>query len=152
MTVPLRDFFAAHVAAALSPGGGPADGVASRAYDVAEALLRERSFRDALPLDRDEPAAWADEDVGRYELEERDFARPGLLDEPAPMSDPDPSWDDRDFDPRWEAEPHWSVAPSESPDAQAPISDRPGIRSTRPERVAEEAGSETPPGKEHRSA
>lgn len=164
MNVSLRDFFAAHVAAALTPGGESPDSVASRAYDVAEALLRERSFRDnAFRREDEDEDGWerspAEED--RFMMAESDFEREGLLDAPAPLTDPgdpDPSWDDRAFDPRWEAEPHWSADSSEPAEGQGiPSSNRPGIRSTRPGAAPDEATNERTgaggiPGKATRSA
>ena len=140
MSIELRDFFAAHVAAALSARGDEVDDIARQAYDSAEALLRERAFRQerSLVARDNEDSVDATEGWGAH-----DFERAGLLDEPAPLSEReiDPSWDDRDVA-RWEIEPRWEAAASADPDE--PSSERPGIRSTRPSAPAED--------KRHRSA
>ncbi len=140
MSILLRDFFAAHVAAALSAQGGRADEIARQAYDCAEALLREKAFREERPSidDSEESLASMSQGWGAH-----DFEQAGLLDEPAPLSEReiDPSWDDRD-EARWEIEPRWEARTSTTTE-EAP-SERPGIRSTRPSAPADE--------KRHRSA
>ncbi len=140
MSILLRDFFAAHVAAALSAQGGRADDIARQAYECAEALLREKAFREERPL--------VDESEGPLSTLSRgwfahDFEQAGLLDEPTPLSEReiDPSWEDRD-EARWEIEPRWEASTSTGTE-EAP-SERPGIRSTRPAAPSDE--------KRHRSA
>ena len=48
MSVSLRDFFAAHAAAALVNRADTPAGIARRAFDVADALLVERQYREEL--------------------------------------------------------------------------------------------------------
>lgn len=125
----LKDLFAAHVAAALAHRVERSDIIASRAYDLAEAMLRERARRAPVEDVLAEPDL-----VDAFEdgvPNEEFFAAPGLLDEPAPWSDRegmelDPAWLDRDNDPRWEADPKWS--------APAGAVVRPGLaKATRPD-------------------
>ena len=83
----LRDYFAAHVAAALAHRMERPEGIASRAYDMADALVRERVRRPAAP------SAWGDElppEAFMDDDDARGYARSGLLDEPAPISEPRP--------------------------------------------------------------
>src|SRR5438445_13592594 len=56
MSVLLRDFFAAHVAAALVSRGTTAVDAAKQAYDVAEALMEEREHRAELAWLAEPPA------------------------------------------------------------------------------------------------
>jgi hypothetical protein len=148
MNLSLRDLFAAHVAASLATRVDTADAIAAKSYDLADALLRERSRRPAavergaalgrsmapaeLEALDDEPS-WLD-----FELAARGAA---LLDEPAPVSErddePDARWiarEDRDpnsYDPRWDADP--VVTPDAAPSAAAgPASVRPGLARTAP--------------------
>lgn len=124
----LKDLFAAHVAAALATRPDRPDVIAARAYELAEALLRERARR--APTEDDE--LFVSErlgDVGE-EVPDEEFFRAGvgLLDQPAPYSEReglelDPAWLERDGDPRWEAEPKW---------APGPPSERPGLARTLP--------------------
>ena len=87
----LRDYFAAHVAAAL----------AHRAPFIA--LM---AWGDELP-----PEAFMDDD------DARGYARSGLLDEPAPISerDLDLSYVEHDAPSDWEAKPIIDVRPGERP-------------------------------------
>jgi hypothetical protein len=135
----LRDLFAAHVAAALAHRVDRPEAIAARAYDLADAMMTERARRmDPAELDADAGAPIA-LDPDDLDLESapanQAFARTGLLDEPAPVSERedeplfagvqgelDPAWLERDFDPRWEAEPHWGNKP--------PGSERPGLART----------------------
>jgi hypothetical protein len=109
----LRDLFAAHVAASLATRVDSSRAIAEKAYDLADALLRERERRvendaDAAMREANEsmPApepAWLD-----FELGLRGTA---LLDEPMPASErgeePDARWlereerDPQSYDPRW---------------------------------------------------
>lgn len=143
MSIELRDFFAAHALRALLAEGGSPDEIAWRAYDLADALVRERARRGAGHDEVDLAAEAEGDDVPAWAEPPGDFERAGLLDEPAPMSerdpDLDPSWADHEFDPRWEVEPRWDDRA-----ADAPGSDRPGLRSTRPAAPNED--------KRHRSA
>src|SRR5688572_6680167 len=103
----LRDLFAAHVAATLATRVDSADTLAAKAYDLADALLRERARREpdeeraaiveAPPLslgvdELDDPPAWLD-----IALAQRGAA---FLDEPPPPSErddePDPRWLERE--------------------------------------------------------
>ncbi|MBK6513442.1 MAG: hypothetical protein IPG04_04770 [Polyangiaceae bacterium] len=122
----LKDLFAAHVAAALASKPDRPDVIAARAYELAEALLRERVRR--APSDDDELFVSERADGIGEEVPDDELFRSGsgLLDEPAPWRDReglevDPSWLDRDGDPRWEVEPKWG-----------PGSDRPGLARTLP--------------------
>ena len=124
MSVSLRDFFAAHVAAALvSKGSSPAD-AAKHAYDTAEALLEEGRFRAEAawlaepPMDEGE--GW--DDFGDEPIDAERFDRPHLLEEPIPPMDEedngdvfDPGWEDLADRPDWEREPRLSERPAPRP-------------------------------------
>src|SRR5205809_791503 len=92
MTPDLRDWFAAHVAAALAAEQRLGlETIAARAYDVADALLAERAQRmDAELSDLREPGA--DEDDG--------YAMPALLDDAPPMEE-ERDDDEDDVRPAW---------------------------------------------------
>ncbi len=110
----LRDYFAAHVAAALAHRMERPEGIASRAYDMADALVRERVRRPAAP------SAWGDElppEAFMDDDDARGYARSGLLDEPAPISerDLDLSYVEHDAPSDWEAKPIIDVRPGERP-------------------------------------
>jgi hypothetical protein len=119
----LRDFFAAHFAAALAHRVDRPETIAARAYQLADALVEERAknrgaFGDALE----------EADIDPYFAEQdRFFHAEGLLDEPAPISEREdelsPALFDRDIDPTWEAEPKWE---------EPPRSERPGLARTAP--------------------
>ena len=93
MSVSLRDFFAAHAAAALVNRADTPAGIARRAFDVADALLVERQYREELEWLSTPPESSSLPDV------DLDIARPSdapageklpvphLLDEPAPLED-----------------------------------------------------------------
>jgi hypothetical protein len=123
----LRDRFAVRFAASLVGAvADPAD-LARRAYDLAEAMLAERARR----IDADEARAIAGE-PHRASLAPPE-GHPYLLDEPAPMIEPDllydealdPSW----LDPSWDLETRWSAEPA--PASQEPGG--PGLARTRPD-------------------
>lgn len=121
----LKDYFAAHFAAALADRIERPDAIAARAYELAEAMLRERGFRE-----REQDQAFLDHAYREQDEPEETvyFESPGLLDEPAPLSESegfevDPAWLDRDIDPRWELEPRWQPAA---------IVERPGLARTTP--------------------
>jgi hypothetical protein len=140
----LRDLFAAHVAGSLATRVDSSRSIAEKAYDLADALLRERERRaeneaeTAMREANEEmPAAepaWLD-----FELGLRGTA---LLDEPMPASErgdePDARWierEDRDpesYDPRW-------ARGSVIPPAPQPRPEGPGLARTAP---APEAGGE----------
>jgi hypothetical protein len=131
----LKDLFAAHVAAALAHRIERPDVIATRAYDLADAMLRERARRS--PSNDEEMLRGAPLDAFDDGVPDDEFFRftAGLLDEPAPLSDReamelDPSWLDRENDPQWEVEPKWS--PSETP------VERPGLKRTTPVLEADE--------------
>lgn len=132
----LRDYFAAHVAAALAQKMERPETIAARAYDLADALVRERVRRPLeLGLESElPPEAFFDDDARFFQPDaiEPHFAEIGLLDEPAPMSerDDEPSWMERADRPEWEADakPVLDVRPSE----------RPGLARTAPQIAAEE--------------
>jgi hypothetical protein len=135
----LRDFFAAHVAAALSHRVERPDAIAERAYDLADALLRERRRRAPAP-GAPLSFAWSvDEEPGSEDLADEDlFQRAGgLLDEPAPISERDEeiaaALADYDDDPRWQ-EPKWHsmVDAVQTELFSDPGADRPGLRRTTP--------------------
>src|SRR5690242_13366312 len=124
----LKDMFAAHVAAALAARGDRPHEVASRAYDIAEALLEERERR-LVSAER------AEEGFIAYDFarEEASLAHSGLLDEPAPYTETEKdelpaSWLERDEDPRWSVEPKWA----EDRGPVSPRADRPGLARTQP--------------------
>jgi hypothetical protein len=135
----LRDRFAVHFAAALVDAFADAGDVARRAYDLAEAMLEERARR----IDADEGHAIA--------LEPRPASRipapvyhHALLDEPEPMieADPgydddlDPSWLEPPYDPSWDLDPHWAEEPLPKNATAQTISTKPpgpGLARTRPE-------------------
>lgn len=98
MSVSLRDFFAAHAAAALVNRADTPAGIARRAFDVADALLAERQYREELewlstPPESSLPSGSAGSEI------DLDMARPSdapageklpaphLLDEPAPLDE-----------------------------------------------------------------
>ena len=127
----LKDLFAAHVAAALAHRIERPDVIATRSYDLADALLRERARRS--PSNDEEMLRGAPLDAFDDGVPDDEFFRftAGLLDEPAPLSDRegmelDPSWIDRENDPHWEVEPKWSAS-----SAEAPV-ERPGLKRTTP--------------------
>jgi len=134
----LKDLFAAHVAAALAHRIERPDVIATRAYDLADALLRERGRRDDSTSGRrsewfedEEAVLQAPDLVEDDSMPGDEFFRPfaGLLDEPTPVSEReglevDPAWLDRDNEPRWEAEKWVSAGP--------PTSDKPGLKRTVP--------------------
>lgn len=110
----LRDRFAAHFAAALVDAFPEADEIARRAYDLAEAMLRERARR----IDHDEELA----------LLEARHAMP-LLDEPMPEED------EIDFEPPYD--PSWDL--DERPLATSPSRPPgPGLARTQPPNADEE--------------
>ena len=83
----LKDLFAAHVAAALAHRIEWPDVIATRAYDLADALLRERARRS--PSNDEELLRGAPLDAFDDGVPDDEFFRftAGLLDEPAPLSD-----------------------------------------------------------------
>ena len=120
----LRDRFAAHFASALVAAFADDGQVARRAYDLAEAMMAERARR-------------VDDEEGRaIALEPRRGstappARPfhgALLDEPEPMLEPDPGYDD-DLDPAWLEPPY---EPSWDLEARWSTEPRPGLARTQP--------------------
>lgn len=133
----LKDFFAAHVAAALAHRIERADVIANRAYELADALLRERGRRTKGDLeDFDDGHEVESLDPFDDAMPDEDFFRPtlGLLDEPAPFSERegfelDPSWLERQDDPRWEVEPKWGPVAASS---AAGAAERPGLARTAP--------------------
>jgi hypothetical protein len=109
----LRDYFAAHVAASLADRMERPEGIAARAYDLADALMKERVRRPAsqsMWSDELPPEAFMGDDA-------RGFARTGLLDEPAPISerDLDLSVLEHDAPAEWDAKPIVDVRASERP-------------------------------------
>jgi hypothetical protein len=126
----LMDELAASFAAALVHLDlDPAD-IALRAYDVAEAMVAERTSRLGLT----EPSLDDGHYAGWVEL----AAAPG---EPAELSAEDetlpepegfpPWWPDPQYSPRWDLEPRWSpedIAASRPPDAV----EGPGLASVKP--------------------
>jgi hypothetical protein len=119
----LRDFFAAHLAAALAHRVERPEAIAARAYELADALVAERAKRYGA---WDGPLEEGDVDP-YFAAQDSFFHAEGLLDEPAPLSERDeelsPALFDRDIDPGWEAEPKWE---------EPPRSERPGLARTTP--------------------
>lgn len=105
----LRDRFAAHFAAALVDAFPEADEIARRAYDLAEAMLRERARR----IDREEELA----------LVEARHASP-LLDEPMPELEEDEIDFEPPYDPTWDLDDR-PVAMGGDPRSPAASSSRP---------------------------
>ena len=134
----LRDRFAAQFAAALVDAFADAGDVARRAYDLAEAMLKERARR----IDADESQAVAIERRSVRPEAPLSYHHP-LLDEPEPMMEADPGYDD-DLDPSW-LEPPYDPAWDLDPHGEEPLpknatvktlSERPpgpGLARTRPE-------------------
>jgi hypothetical protein len=132
----LRDRLAARFAASLvATVADPAE-LARRAYDLAEAMLAERARR----IDADEGRAIA------LEPRRPSLAPPALdphgrlLDEPEPMFEPEPrydeeidtSWIEQPYDPSWDLEARWIAEPASRPPG-------PGIARTRPDEAEDEA-------------
>lgn len=112
MSLDRRDELAARVAATLDDGQPPW-AVARRAYDLAEALIAERAWREAV----DDPAS---EEPSELLM----FVEAG-----------DPRLDAPPHDPRWEVEPRWSER--DRARLTARLAERehsgPGLASARPE-------------------
>jgi hypothetical protein len=137
----LRDFFAAQFAVALTSNpprleGPRLDGdaaLARRAYDLADAMLRERRLRGHA----DEEALLSMQElVGQPSEEDEAFflgSDEKLLDEPAPLSEReeelDPLWESLRHDPAWESEPKWGPPLTTT----TTLSERPGLARTVPE-------------------
>lgn len=150
----LRDRFAAHFAAALVDAFSDEHAVARRAYELAEAMLAERARRIdaeeegailleprrpsmAAPADAHEQAP-ASEPSEPSEPSESPAHHGALLDEPAPMFEPELVYDDEDIDPRlleppydpsWDLEAHVFVTGA-GVDSPRP---GPGLVRTQPE-------------------
>jgi hypothetical protein len=141
----LRDRFAAHFAAALVDALAVPGEIARRAYDLAEAMMVERSRRVSMedePMEdepmEDERAAIQDEPhLAWLPPPAPPLYHPALLDEPEPPFDMDadyddeldPRWMEPPYDPSWDLETRWSgEAPSSQPAVQGP-----GLARTRPE-------------------
>lgn len=142
----LKDAFAVHFAAALAQRIERSDVIASRAYDLADALLRERARRttDADLQDHSLADLSGADDM---DMPDEEFFRSsaGLLDEPAPWSDReglelDASWLDRDNDPKWEVEPKLAFATSKDSRTQSDKSvlDKPGLARTAPPAIVDD--------------
>jgi hypothetical protein len=132
----LRDRFAAHFAAALVDAFADPGQVARRAYDLAEAMLNERARR----VDGEEARAIAQEPLP---ASIPPLFHRALLDEPEPMLEPDPGYDDDldpswlepPYDPSWDIETRWDAEPSRPAG--------PGLARTQPESgESEEAAKE----------
>lgn len=106
----LRDRFAASLAAALVDAFSEPDEIARRAYELAEAMIRERARR-------------IDHDEARH-------SAPALLD--APM--PDLEEDERDFEPPYD--PTWDLDERPLPATQS-RPPGPGLARTQPEAADE---------------
>jgi hypothetical protein len=120
----LRDRFAAHFASALVAAFADAGQVARRAYDLAEAMMAERARR----LDDEEGSAIVFE-ARSGSVPAPPFYHAALLDEPEPMLESDPGYDD-DLNPAWlepPYDPSWDLETRWSQDL------RPGLARTQPE-------------------
>ncbi|MFO0618136.1 MAG: hypothetical protein U0414_36425 [Polyangiaceae bacterium] len=108
MSVSLRDFFAAHAAAALVNRADSPASIARRAFDVADALLAERQYREELEWLATPPdsmrAARAETSMVRPSDAPagEKLPEPHLLDDPAPLEE--------------ESEPLEPSTPSEDPE------------------------------------
>lgn len=132
----LRDRFAIEFAAALTSRLDPASEIAARAYDLAEAMLRERSRR----IDADERDAIAMEAPASHlpsvirlldvpaEMEELEDREDEDLIEAT--SDIDPRWLEPEVEPSWDLDPRWREPRPEA--AAGPVSPRPGLKRTQP--------------------
>jgi hypothetical protein len=98
MSVSLRDFFAAHAAAAMVNRAERPVNIARRAYDIAEALMAERQYRDELewlatPPESLRPATHqSGTDMGRpWDARATEkVSASHLLDEPTPLEEEEP--------------------------------------------------------------
>jgi hypothetical protein len=115
----LRDRFAVHFAAALVDAFPANAELARRAYDLADALMAERARR----IDAEEAQAVE----GAVETE-RLASSHALLDEPAPLLEPDAGWDE-DADPRLLEAPY---DPSWDLDDRRELRPGPGLARTQP--------------------
>ncbi len=132
----LRDRFAAHFAAALVDAFTDASQIARRAYDLAEAMMLERAHR----IDAEEESAIAAEPLHASPLYHH-----ALLDEPEPMIEPDPGYDD-DLDPSWlepPYDPSWDLETRWTAD---PAPQGPGLARTVPEPAGAEVHKERSTG------
>jgi hypothetical protein len=133
----LRDRFAAHFAGALVDAFADAENVARRAYDLADAMLAERARRvdadhEGAILLEPRRASIAAPPVAPP-ASERPAYHGALLDQPEPMFEPDPGYDDEELDPSLlepPYDPSWDldarlVSPSRPPG--------PGLARTQPE-------------------
>jgi hypothetical protein len=119
----LKDYFAAHLAAALAHRVERPEVIAARAYELADALIRERSRVENEEREAFLHEVYADEidaEDERMFFEQHGFEMRGLLDEPAPLSESEgfevnPAWLDRDIDARLDVEPHWQPGAVERP-------------------------------------
>lgn len=167
MSVSLRDFFAAHAAAALVGKGISPVEAAKQAYDVADALVEERRFRDdaawlSSPPDEGETESGEESDMTpEYAAADAHFDRPHLLEDPIPPLDDeeeqgdifDPGWDDRAMNPAWDREPRWTGGEgARATPERAPISPRPGLVRTVPEQAELPMPLDPPAAKRMRSA
>jgi hypothetical protein len=162
MSIDLRDHFAIHFAAALMRRQHSVQYIVGRAYDLADAMLAERSRR----IDAEAAEAMASE-LPRSIEEELwpTYSHRRLLDDPPPPEDEDsayeayldevgsgepevdPRWLELEMDPSWEIEPRWAVdqgphdaeqagADPLDPDEQAAPGVRPGLARTQPQDAA----------------
>lgn len=147
MEASLRDRFAAQIAAALVHRSENAEEVAQRAYDIADALMRERERRrDHLAAETLVALEALPEPFREYTA---GFDAVHLLDEPAPPPERDDDElhelmaraEDRTFnlhdqDPPWRAMFSSEGEPlGLDPDAEVPASPRPGLRRTTPAEI-----------------
>jgi hypothetical protein len=129
----LRDFFAAHLAAALAHRVDRPAAIAARAYELADALLVERArglVSYGQPISEEDVESFFAEQapvLSDYSASEAFYRPEGLLDEPAPIEESDEELDaaylEPSYDPRWEVEPRWE---------EPPRSERPGLARTTP--------------------
>ncbi len=124
----LRDQFAVHIAAALVGALTDPAHIATRAYDLAEAMLAERERRLSL-IDLEERRAIeaASIEAGAMPFEHH----AALLDVPAPMDEEDEEIEPP-YDPTWDLEPADKIASAAGPELDAPRAG-PGLARTLPE-------------------